>query len=511
MKKIALISVYDKKNIEKFASDLIELGFSIISTGGTYKLLKDKNLPVKKVEDITNFKEILSGRVKTLHPIIHAGILANRDDENHNKEMEELGISHIDLVAVNLYPFSKVIENKDSSYEEAIENIDIGGPTMLRAAAKNHKDIITVSSPCDYDEVIAKLKDSSLCFKTRQKLALKTFEHVSYYDSIISEFLRKECCKDISESQEITIPMRKLSKLRYGENPSQRASIWSLYSKEHSIANSKILMGKEMSFNNYSDLDAAIWQLKEFKNPACVCLKHACPCAVSELKGEQDIINAYKNAHRADPVSVFGGIVAFNREVDSNLAKELSKTFLEIVIAPSFSKEALEIFKEKKNLRLVELDCSKLEYGNEIKSISGAFLIQNKDDFLFESLEFKTFIKPSEKELEDLIFAYKVVKHAKSNAIVTAKNLSTVGIGTGQVSRVWAAKNACENTYTEIAGSVMASDAFIPFPDTIEIAHKNGIKSIIQPGGSKNDKEVIEKADELGISMVFTKSRHFRH
>ncbi len=514
--KTALISVSNKTGVVEFAKSLQELGYRILSTGGTKKVMEEAGLDVTGVSEVTKFPEILDGRVKTLHPAIHGALLARRDIPEHMEVLAEHQIDTIDLVCVNLYPFESVTSREDCQLEEAIENIDIGGPSMLRSAAKNYASVVVVCDNSDFNTVIEKLKSDTMSLEDRLILAKKVYTHTAKYDTMISSYLEKKCQEKSDENslelldlpESFDLKLVKKASLRYGENPNQQAAVYCTSDQVGGIVSAEILNGKPMSYNNYSDANAAIACLKEFDKPAAVCLKHATPCGVSEA---DTIYDAYINAYNADPVSVFGGIIALNRKLDLKTAEEIKKIFCEIVIAPSYDEDALALLKTKKNLRVLKLDVKDLESQMELKSISGGFLMQSQDEGVYDSLDCVTTNKPSEEEMKDLIFAMKVVKHTKSNAIVTAKNGSTLGIGTGQVSRVWAAKNAINNSVTPVKGGVMASDAFFPFADSIDLAYEAGISAIIQPGGSIKDEEVVKRANELGIKMVMTGNRHFKH
>ncbi len=515
----ALLSVSDKTGIVEFAKGLCKLGFQILSTGGTARTLTEAGIEVTLVSEVTGFPEILDGRVKTLHPKIHGGLLARRDNQEHMNQLDKLGIEPIDLVAINLYPFKETIKKPGVTFEEAIENIDIGGPSMLRSAAKNHKDVLVVVDPKDYDFVLKELEEKNDLNETyRRKLALKVFEHTSNYDAIIADYLRNISVKELDEiekesfPEELTLAYEKISDLRYGENPHQKAAFYGEINRgPHSIAGAKQLHGKELSFNNINDADAALALVKEFSEPAAVGVKHTNPCGVA---CEKNIYEAYLKAYSADPVSIFGGIVALNRPVDKATAEELVKIFLEIVIAPSFEPDALEVLKTKKNLRLLQVDLAgKDEKLWDMKKVSGGLLVQDSDieNFNEEELKVVTKRKPTQKEMQDLLFGWKVVKHVKSNAIVLAKDLTTVGIGAGQVNRIWPTQQSIRQATQSTEGSVLASDAFFPFSDVVKEAASAGITAIIQPGGSIRDEDSIKAADENDIAMVFTGMRHFRH
>jgi len=519
MIKRALISVSNKEGIIEFAKGLQEIDIEIISTGGTAKALEDAGIKVTSVSDITGFPEILDGRVKTLHPKIHGGLLAVRDNSKHMQQISELGIEPIDMVVINLYPFKQTILKPDVTFDEAIENIDIGGPSMLRSAAKNHKDVIVVVDPKDYAFVLEKLREKGdLDLKQRRELAYKVFEHTAHYDALIADYLKKSLSVDFNSSnvevfpQILTMTYEKIQDLRYGENPHQRAAFYGEIGRHSgTLAGAKQLGGKELSFNNINDADAAIRAVLEFDMPAAVGVKHTNPCGVACA---DNIYEAYIKAYNADPVSIFGGIVALNRPVDVQTAEELVKIFLEIVIAPGYEPQALEILRTKKNLRILEVEMDrKINSTWDMKKVSGGILIQELDTEDFSERDIKVVTKrvPSDKEMEDLLFGWKVVKHVKSNAIVLAKDLVTVGIGAGQVNRIWPTEQSIAHAGENAKGAVLASDAFFPFSDVVEAAAKAGIRAIIQPGGSLRDEDSIKVADENGIAMVFTGMRHFRH
>ncbi len=515
----ALLSVYDKTGILDFAKSLSNLGVELISTGGTYNLLKENNIPVKSVSDITNFPECLDGRVKTLHPNIHAGILAKRDDEKHIEQLKNLNIDFIDIVVVNLYPFKETILKDNFTLEEAIENIDIGGPTMLRAGAKNYNDVSVITSPKDYDMVIEELsKNKKVSVKTNMYLAAKVFTHTAHYDTLISNYLRAQA--DLPKYDDvINLTFEKVQDMRYGENPHQDACFYKEITTEKGVlTNYKQIQGKEMSFNNVNDTNGALDLLKEFEEPTIVAVKHSNPCGVASA---DNIYEAYIKAYNSDKISIFGGIVASNREIDEKTALEMSKIFLEVIIAPSYSKEALEIFSNKKNLRILileNIDDKLPSNAFDCKKVSGGLLIQDVNSKLIDKDKLKcvTNRKPTDKELEDLIFAFKVVKSAKSNGIAICKDKQSLGIGNGQVNRIWATKQAIEHAKELISddvleGSVLASDAFFPFDDCVKEAVENGITAIIQPGGSIRDEDSINLCNKHNIAMIFTEIRHFRH
>ncbi|WP_404460468.1 bifunctional phosphoribosylaminoimidazolecarboxamide formyltransferase/IMP cyclohydrolase [Sutcliffiella horikoshii] len=507
----ALVSVSNKEGIVPFVQQLVDLGVEVISTGGTKKVLQDNGVKVIGISEVTGFPEILDGRVKTLHPMIHGGLLAMRDNESHKAQLEEHGITPIDLVVVNLYPFKETISKADSTFEDAIENIDIGGPTMLRAAAKNHKDVAVLVDPVDYEGVITELKESGKVeVATRRRLAAKVFRHTAAYDAMISNYLTEAVEEKHPES--LTVTFEKKQDLRYGENPHQKAAFYQApLASEFSIASAEQLHGKELSYNNINDADAALQIVKEFKDPAVVAVKHMNPCGVGT---GATTVEAYRRAYEADPVSIFGGIIAFNTEVDKETAELLHELFLEIVIAPSFSEDALAVLKQKKNIRLLLVDMNGAGMmQSRMVSVRGGLLVQDEDQFGLEdaTVSVPTKREPTEQEWADLKLAWKVVKHVKSNAIVLAKEGQTVGVGAGQMNRVGAAKIAIEQAGEKAAGSALGSDAFFPMNDTVEAAAKAGVTAIIQPGGSIKDEDSIKKADEHGITMVFTGMRHFKH
>lgn len=509
----ALLSVSDKTGIVEFARELENLGVTIISTGGTHKKLEESGIAVTGISDVTGFPECLDGRVKTLHPAVHGGILAMRDKPEHMKQLADLGIETIDIVAINLYPFKETILKPGVTLEDAIENIDIGGPTMLRSAAKNHKDVVVICDPADYETVIDELKkNKTVSYDTKYRLALKVFQHTAAYDAMISDYLRKQIGAELPDN--LTMTFEKVQELRYGENPHQKASYYKeIQPADGSLVKAEQLHGKELSFNNINDTNGALAALREFSEPTVVAVKHANPCGVGT---GSDIYTAYKRAYDCDPTSIFGGIVAANRPIDKATAEEINKIFIEIVIAPDFTDKAMEILTQKKNIRLLKLpDIENKEAAGEIdiKKVSGGLLVQGVDDILFDenALNVVTDRAPTEKEMEDLRLAMKVVKHIKSNGIVIAKDQATVGIGPGQVNRIWAVENAIRQANTSLEGSVLASDAFFPFDDCVTAAAKAGVTAIIQPGGSIRDQESIDKANELGIAMVFCGIRHFKH
>jgi phosphoribosylaminoimidazolecarboxamide formyltransferase / IMP cyclohydrolase len=509
--KRALISVSNKNGVVDFAKSLVELGFEIISTGGTKNTLLENGIPVIGVSEVTEFPEILEGRVKTLHPSIHGGLLAKRDDQDHQNQLKEHEITPIDVVCVNLYPFKETISKPDVTVEDAIENIDIGGPTMLRAAAKNHEYVTVVVDPADYNIVLEELKQSGKTAReTRRRLAAKVFRHTAAYDSLISQYITELVGEEAPEN--VTVTYELAQSLRYGENPHQKAAFYRKpLGSKFSIAHAEQLHGKELSYNNINDADAALQIIKEFTEPAAVAVKHMNPCGVGT--GES-VFNAFEKAFEADPVSIFGGIIALNREVDLMTARKLQEIFLEIIIAPAFSKEALEILQTKKNLRLLTVPFENQNASEKkIVSVQGGLLLQEEDYYTLDDAELRVVTKrqPTSEEWKALKLGWKVVKHVKSNAIVVTNDEMTIGIGAGQMNRVGSAKIALEQAGAKADGAAMASDAFFPMDDTVEAAAKAGITAIIQPGGSIRDEDSIKKADEYGMAMVFTGVRHFKH
>jgi len=493
------------------------MGWEIVSTGGTARSLREAGIKVKDISELTGFPEILDGRLKTLHPKVHGGILGRRDLPLHGKQMDEHAIEPIDLVAVNLYPFPEVIAREETTLEEAIENIDIGGPTMVRAAAKNYRDVIIVVDPSSYSMVVEELRrEGDVSPSTRFQLAVDAFSHTAYYDSIISNYLRQRL-KDEKKRlfpPTITFPFTREQDLRYGENPQQKAAFYrEPLPSVASIASGRQLQGKELSFNNINDLHAA-WELaREFEQPVAVAVKHTNPCGVGSAP---TLLEAYRKAYNADPVAIFGGIVALNREVDEQTARLASKTFLEVIVAPSFSREALKIFSAKKDLRLFEVPLEKPGGKNcdyDFKKVSGGLLLQEDRPEIYSPGKWRcvTGRKPTEQEMRDLLFALIVVRHVNSNAVVLAKRLQTLGIGAGQMSRVGSVRIALNQAGQNVRGSVMASDAFFPFKDGVEIAAAEGITAIVQPGGSGGDEEVIATCERYNIAMLFTGKRYFKH
>ncbi|ADU74080.1 IMP cyclohydrolase /phosphoribosylaminoimidazolecarboxamide formyltransferase [Acetivibrio thermocellus AD2] len=514
MIKRALISVSDKTGIVEMARELQSMGVDIISTGGTAKTLSDAGIKVINISDVTGFPECLDGRVKTLHPKVHAGILAIRSNEEHMRQLKELNIETIDMVIINLYPFKQTILKENVDLSEAIENIDIGGPTMIRAAAKNYQDVVVIVDPSDYAAVLEELKTTKdVSLKTKFKLAYKVFEHTSHYDTLIAKYLREQIGED-EFPQTLSLTFEKVQDMRYGENPHQKAVFYKeVGANVGCITAAKQLHGKELSYNNINDANGAIEIIKEFDEPTVVAVKHANPCGVASAS---NIYDAYIKAYEADPVSIFGGIIAANREIDEKTAEEINKIFVEIVIAPSFTEGALKILTQKKNIRLLQLEdiSAKIPKGTyDMKKVPGGLLVQNYNSELLNMNDLKvvTEKKPTQEELEDLIFAMKVVKHTKSNGIALAKGKQTIGVGPGQTNRVTACKIAIEYGGERTKGAVLASDAFFPFADCVEAAAAAGITAIIQPGGSIRDQESIDACNKYGIAMVFTGMRHFKH
>ena len=521
----ALLSVSDKTGIVEFARALAAKGVDILSTGGTCKLLADNGIQVTEVSDYTGHPEIMDGRVKTLHPKIHGGILARRGTDE--EVMAENNISEIDMVVVNLYPFAATVAKEGCSLEDAIENIDIGGPTMVRAAAKNNKDVTIIVNAADYDRVLAEMdeNDGSTTYQTRFDLAIAAFEHTAQYDGMIANYFGTKV-PDYSENaaehpesafpRTINFQFKKKQDMRYGENSHQNAAFYVESDvTEASVATAKQLQGKALSYNNIADTDAALECVKEFAEPACVIVKHANPCGVS-VGG--NILEAYERAFKTDPTSAFGGIIAFNQELDADTAEAIvSRQFVEVIIAPSVSEEAAQIVAAKQNVRLLECgQWSGKTTGHDIKRVNGGILVQDRDLGMVTQGELTVVSKrqPTEQELNDLMFSWKVAKFVKSNAIIYARDGMTIGVGAGQMSRVYSAKIAgikAADENLEVKGSVMASDAFFPFRDGIDAAADAGITAVIQPGGSMRDEEVIAAADEHGMAMVFTGMRHFRH
>lgn len=516
--KRALISVSDKTGIVEFAKKLNELGIEIVSTGGTFKVLQEAGIPVIGISDVTGFPECLDGRVKTLHPNIHAGLLAMRSNPEHMQQVKDLGVDLIDMVVVNLYPFKQTIMKPNVTLEDAIENIDIGGPTMLRAAAKNYQDVSVIIDPADYEQVISEISaDGKVSVKTNFYLAAKVFNHTAYYDTMIANYLRDKAGIE-KYPDTLSMTFEKVQSMRYGENPHQAAAFYKEVGTNAGMLTDIVqLHGKELSFNNINDTHGALELLKEYDEPTVVACKHSNPCGVASGK---DIYEAYTKAYNTDPVSIFGGIVCANRKIDKATAEEISKIFLEIVLAPDFDEDALDILTKKKNIRLLKLDNidkKQPETAFDVKKVSGGILVQDIDNKLLDGdLQVVTDRTPSDKEMEDMLFTWKIVKYTKSNGIAIGKDKQSVGIGPGQVNRIWATEQAIDHGQKQLGddvvkGAVLASDAFFPFSDCVEAAHKAGITAIIQPGGSVRDQESIDACNKYGIAMVFTGMRHFRH
>jgi len=510
----ALISVSDKTGVLEFAQELHNYGIEILSTGGTAELLRKGGVPVIQVSDYTGFPEMMDGRIKTLHPRVHGGILGRRDVPEHMKAMEEHGIRPIDLVVINLYPFEQTIAKESSTLEEAIENIDIGGPAMVRSSAKNCNDVVIVVDPNNYDVILEEMKKGFVSLETRRRLSRDAFAHTARYDSLIAAFLSGQWENESIFPPFLNQPFSKVQDLRYGENPHQSAA---LYRESNPLNNdivvAKQLQGKELSFNNYIDLNAA-WELvKELGSGAIVIIKHTNPCGVAV---GTDQLNTFILAREVDPVSAFGGVLGFNQLVTAQTAKEILKNFVEAIVAPGFEPKALELFASKKNIRLMEIPSAEFNSKDkrfDLKRIGGGLLVQSLDtlNYLEDQLKIVSERKPTEREMEDMKFAWLVAKHVKSNAIVYAKNKEILGIGAGQMSRVDSAKIAVEKARKSLSGAIMSSDAFFPFRDSVDEAAKNGISAIISPGGSIRDKEVLQAAKEHNIAMVFTGTRHFKH
>ena len=509
--KRALVSVSDKTDIEDLCRKLADQDIELISTGGTHAALSKAGILVKEISSVTGFPEMMDGRVKTLHPKVHGGILGRRSMDD--QVMEEHDIGAIDLVVVNLYPFAQTISREDCTEELAVENIDIGGPAMIRSAAKNFNDVMVVVDPTDYQRLINALDEGAPSLEMRKQMAIKAFRHTAQYDATVAGYLGRE--EPFPDS--LTLAYEKLEELRYGENPHQNAAFYRQANDVQSgvIANYRQLQGKELSYNNIADTDAALECVKVFDEPACVIVKHANPCGVSTATNVSD---AYQKAFSTDPTSAFGGIVAFNRSADSEtVGQVLENQFVEVLIAPTIDPDAIEIAQKKKNVRLLE--CGDLRGTNEViayKKVGGGMLVQSADLMCLnpDAMKVVSNVSPSDEQMQDLLFAWKVAWYVKSNAIVYAKNRQTIGVGAGQMSRVVSAKIAGLKAREEglvVEGAVMASDAFFPFRDGIDAAAKEGITAVIQPGGSMRDEEVIAAADEHGIAMVFTGVRHFRH
>ena len=506
MTKRALISVSDKTNIVEFAKGLEKHGFEVISTGGTYTHLKNNGVSCISIEDVTHFPEILEGRVKTLHPKIHGGLLSKRGNELHNKHVAENNIEYIDLVCVNLYPFEATVKKEGVSEEEIIENIDIGGPSMLRSAAKNFNDVAVVTDINDYDRVLSELEQGGITYETRRALAIKVFNTTASYDAAIANYFNK---KDKLVPERLTLSYNLQDSLRYGENPHQKAYHYVQDNNEsYALQNAVQLHGKEMSYNNIQDASAALDILSEFDETTCVAVKHMNPCGVAT---GSSVFEAYSRAYEADPVSIFGGIVAVNGKVDKETAEKMHSIFLEIILATDYDEEALEILTKKKNLRIYKLSEKNNNHEQQIKSVRGGILVQDFNHKLADEYESVTEKKVDESQQRDIEFGLKVVKHVKSNAIVVVKDGQTLGIGAGQMNRVGSCKIALEQAGEKARGAVLASDAFFPMRDSADIAADYGITAIVQPGGSIRDQESIDACNEKGVAMVFSKIRHFKH
>lgn len=506
MTKRALISVSDKTNIVEFAKGLEKHGFEIISTGGTFTYLKNNGVACISIEDVTHFPEILEGRVKTLHPKIHGGLLSKRGNELHNKHVAENNIEYIDLVCVNLYPFEATVKKEGVSEEEIIENIDIGGPSMLRSAAKNFNDVTVVTDIRDYNRILNELENGGITLATRRSLAIKVFNTTASYDAAIANYFNKA---DNLIPEKLTLSYTLEDTLRYGENPHQKAYHYVQDNNEsYALQNAVQLHGKEMSYNNIQDASAALDILAEFDEIACVAVKHMNPCGVAIGK---DVFEAYSRAYDADPVSIFGGIVAVNGVVDKATAEKMHSIFLEIILAVDYDDEALEILTKKKNLRIYKLGDKNNNHEQQIKSVRGGILVQDFNSELAESYEVVTDKQPTKEQMSDLEFGLKVVKHVKSNAIVVVKNGQTLGIGAGQMNRVGSCKIALEQAGALADGAVLASDAFFPMRDSADLAAEYNIAAIVQPGGSIRDQESIDACNEKGVAMLFSKIRHFKH
>ena len=517
MIKRAILSVSDKTGIVDLARRLSAKGVTLLSTGGTMKAIAQAGIPVTGVSDVTGFPECLDGRVKTLHPMIHAGLLAVRGNEEHMAQLAELGVEPIDMVVINLYPFRQTIEKPGVTFEDAIENIDIGGPTMLRAAAKNAQDVVVVIDPADYALVMDEFEATGdVSLKTKRYLQYKVFEHTAQYDCMIQQYLRGqlEDSERFEFPQNLTVTFEKVQEMRYGENPHQKAAFYrDLGDIAGTLPAAKQLHGKELSYNNINDTNGALELLREFDTTAVVAVKHGNPCGVGVA---DEVSEAWRLAYEADPVSVFGGIVVTNTAIDAATAEQMSKIFLEIIVAPRFTDEALAILTKKKNLRLLELDTTIRAYPkNErvMRKVAGGLLVQEIDDKLLPDGELKVVTQkaPTEAQMKDLLLAWKIVKHAKSNGIAIAKDNQSLGIGPGQVNRIWSTQMAIERSGERVKGAALASDAFLPFDDCVKACAEAGIACIIQPGGSVRDQDSIDACNRYGIAMVFTGMRHFKH
>ena len=502
----ALISVFDKTGLDKLAKEFVSRGIEIMSTGGSAKFLRDKNIKVTDVSDYTNFPEIMDGRVKTINPLVEGGILGLRD--KHDKDAKDNNIKWIDIVICNLYPFSETISKNDCDQALALENVDIGGPTMIRSAAKNVGWVTVIVDPNDYDYLLENMTDENeIDFDSRSFFSAKAFGHTAQYDTIIHNYLKPE-----KLSNDLTLTFTKHSEMRYGENPHQAAAAYTIPGdRSNNILNAKIHQGKKLSYNNIMDADAALSCLKEFNSTACVIVKHANPCGVAL---GANMLNVYKRAFNADSLSAFGGIIAINQPCDDILAKEISKVFVEIVLAPAFTKKSLEIFSKKKNLRVLEVgNIQSREQLLEVRNVVGGVIVQETDTSILseDNLQVVTENKPSDNDMKTMLFGWKVLKHVKSNGILIVKDNTTVGVGAGQVSRVDSVDIAMKKSGDSIKDSILCSDAFFPFRDSIDKIAGSGIKAVLQPGGSVRDDEVISACNEHGIAMVFTGQRCFKH
>lgn len=511
--KTALISVSDKTGSAEFARTLADNGVTILSTGGTYDHLHEAKVPVLAVEDVTGFPEILGGRVKSLHPKIHGGILARRHHADDLADMAEFGIEAIDLVVVNLYPFAQTIARPDVTMDLAMENVDIGGPAMVRAAAKNHRDVVVIVNPARYEEVAALITSGeAVSDAVRVQLAQEAFAHTAAYDSAIASFLQSDTSQAREFPQELTLTFKKQANLRYGENPHQKAALYSdTPATRPSIIAADLLHGKELSFNNVNDAAAAFDIACEFSEPVAVAVKHTNPCGVG--LGET-VLEAYLRAHDSDPTSIFGGIVAFNKPVDGAVAEEMAKIFLEVIVAPDFTDDALTVLTKKPALRLLRTGpIETTQRAWDVKRVRGGLLVQDSDDIAEDPTGWQVVTKrqPTEAELDQLWFGWRVVKHVKSNAVLLAKDGQTIGIGAGQMNRILPTRMSIEQAGKRARGAVFASDAFFPFPDVVQAVAEAGITAIVQPGGSRRDEESIDTANEAGIAMLFTGVRHFKH
>jgi len=513
----AILSVSDKSGLVDFASKLADLDIEIFSTGGTKKALSAEGVPVKSISDLTGFPEILDGRVKTLHPAVHGGILCRRDIPDHMNQMAEQGLGTIDMVVVNLYPFVQTVSKANVTIEEALENIDIGGPTLIRASAKNFPHVLVIVDPADYSQVLDMLKAGEIGFAERKKLAQKAFQHVAMYDTAISQYLLEKD-NGFALPDHMTIAMSKLYGMRYGENPHQSAAFYKEervgdITQKNAIAEANQLWGKELSFNNILDADAAWNAATEFAEQTVAIIKHTNPCG---LASDSNLVEAYRRALAGDPVSAFGGIVAVNRAIDKSIAEEIVQTFYEIVIAPRYETDALEMLKTKKDLRILEMGMPKEQASTvhyDYRKVGGGVLVQMSDEIEEDPGTWRLVTKraPSAEEMASLVFAWKVAKHVKSNAIVLTKGTTLLGMGAGQPSRIDSVEIALKKAGSEAQGSALASDAMFPFPDGIEAAAAGGVTAVVHPGGSVRDELVIEAADKLNLAMLFTGIRHFRH